>query len=47
MEYVVIVALTLQWIGTLICLVRLTRATHALQEEIKDAGACASTLAPA
>lgn len=47
MEYVVIVALTLQWIGTLICLVRLTRATHALQEEIEAAGACVAALAPA
>jgi len=35
MEYVVIAALALQWIGTLICLVRLTRATHELHAEMK------------
>jgi len=47
MEYVVIAALTLQWIGTLICLVRLTRATHELQEEIKAAEVCVGALTPA
>lgn len=47
MEYVVIAALTLQWIGTLICLVRLTRAIDQLQEEIQSAEVCVAALTPA